>query len=187
MRIISGKHRGRTLISPKDRSVRPTTDRTRESIFNILLHGQLQGEQLIDQRVVDLCCGTGALGLEALSRGAGFVTFVDQQKNSLTMARKNAETFNESANCEFLQVDVAQLPPPKAPYMLAFLDAPYKSGLINPTLTALLKQGWMEKGAIVVVEHSAEESFAFENDFEMLTERRYGKTYLTILEKISDR
>lgn len=181
MRIIAGALKGRKFHTPKDDRIRPTSDRTRESLFNLLMHGEFGGACVIDQNVMDLCCGTGALGLEAISRGAAHCSFVDSHKQSLALAEKNAETFGVRGQCSFYERDLPRLPSLKLSYTLVLMDAPYGSGLISRTLEALVNANALEPHAIVVLEHANEEFTYKEDVFEMVTERKYGKADISIL------
>lgn len=183
MRIIGGRHRGRVLESPPDAAVRPTSDRARESLFNILEHGRLARGGLSPvrgSRVLDAFCGTGALGLEALSRGAAFVTFIDTSTAALRLAQTSARMLGETATTRFLQADVTHPPRPDAPCTLAFLDPPYGEGLAAPSLAALAAAGWLADGAIVVVETATRDDLDLPPGFTRADERRYGKAKLTL-------
>lgn len=182
MRIISGKHRGRRIEAPKGVEVRPTTDRCREALFNLLMHGHFEESPIIGQPVLDLCCGTGALGLEALSRGAAHVTFVDSSKRSLDCARDNASALGEYANARFMLTDVQQLPSTDKPVALVLMDAPYHSGLIAPTYHTLTKRGWLRSGAVLAFEHSIKDPFPELAGCTLITARDYGKTAVTIVQ-----
>lgn len=180
MRIISGKHRGRRIEAPKDMKVRPTTDRCREALFNLLMHG-FDESPIIGQPVADLCCGTGALGLEALSRGASHVTFVDNSKQSLEYARDNAEALGEQKNVRFIMTDVLHLPTANAPVSLVLMDAPYNSGLIEPAYKVLRQRGWLKEGTVLAFEQSCKETFPELEGTEIATQREYGKTRVTLV------
>jgi 16S rRNA (guanine966-N2)-methyltransferase len=184
VRIVGGKHRGRGLDSPPDATVRPTSDRARESLFNILEHGKLAHGGLSPVRgaqVLDAFCGTGALGLEALSRGAAFATFIDTSAAALRLAQANARKLGETATTRFLQADVTRPPRAGAPCTLAFLDPPYGEGLAAPTLAALAAAGWLADDAIVVVESATRDDLLPPAGFTKVDERRYGKAKLTLL------
>lgn len=185
MRIIAGALKGRRLTTPKDDRIRPTTDRVRESLFNLLMHGELGGRCIIDQNVLDLCCGTGAMGLEAISRGAAHCSFVDSHKQSLALAEKNATAFNVRGQCQFYERDLPRFPAFKHSFTLVIMDAPYGSGIMGATLAALTDQGVLEPHAIIALEH-ANETFAYdENSYEEVTERQYGKSTITVLRYIA--
>lgn len=188
MRIISGKHRGRRIEMHDGAEIRPTSGRTREAIFNILTHGSFgrDGESpLIGKRAVDIFCGTGALGLEALSRGALHVTFVDRTPASLNLARENVERFGEEAASKFIRSDSTQLPKAMQPCTVAFADPPYNKGQAAPALKSLREQGWLEPDAIVVLELAAKELIDLPEGYEQLDERRYGNSKILILRHIA--
>lgn len=183
MRIIAGKHRGRTIAMKEGKDIRPTSSMARESIFNILMHGQFSGEDspLIDCHVVDLFCGTGALGFEALSRGAKKVTFIDQNQDSLNLVRTTASAFGEMAHCRFVRSDSTSLPLAYDPCSLAFLDPPYNSGLAPIALQSLKKQEWLSPKAVCVVEVSSKEPWPVVEGFEVVMERLYGNAKIVLL------
>jgi 16S rRNA (guanine966-N2)-methyltransferase len=185
LRIIAGKHRGRKIESKENASIRPTGSRARGAIFNILMHGRFgtqENSPLIDKPVLDLFCGTGALGLEALSRGAGHVTFVDRSAESIALARQNAKQMGEEDNTHFLRSDSASLPAARKRFTLAFLDPPYDSGLALKALKSMDAQGWLEKDAVVVVELSAREALVPPESYTMFDERKYGNTQIVFLQ-----
>jgi 16S rRNA (guanine966-N2)-methyltransferase len=155
MRIVGGRHRGRQLETPADLPIRPTSDRAREALFNILEHGKLAAGGLSPvrgARVLDAFCGTGALGLEALSRGAAHAVFLDKDAAALRLARRNVAAVHGTAHATFLQADAAWPPSADQPCTLVFLDPPYTEDLLEPSLTALSKAGWIAPGAILVAE-----------------------------------
>jgi len=182
--IIAGKHRGKKIDTRDNGNIRPTGSRARGAIFNILLHGQFSGEEhspLIDKNVVDLFCGTGALGLEALSRGAARVTFVDGAKASLAIARANAAHIRETEHSDFVLSDSTLLPPARKTHSLAFIDPPYHSGLAVKSLISLDKQGWLEPEAVIVVELAKNETLAAPAHYTLFDERHYGNTTINFL------
>ena len=148
-------------------AVRPTADRTREALFNILAQGKLpwrpraeaQGNPLIGIDVLDAFAGTGALGLEALSRGAGHVTFMENQAVALAACRNNIRLLEETGRCQVLHCDVLRPPPATAPCALVLMDPPYNQDLAPPALGALEAAGWLEPGALAAVELMAKEPF----------------------------
>lgn len=184
MRIVAGKHRGRPLMAPAGNAVRPTSDRARESVFNILVHG-IPDFAIEGASVVDVFAGTGALGLEALSRGARHATFVDSDPAALHVVRQNAARLGEWRAVTLLRLDAVRLPPPalavKAPCRLAFLDPPYGQNLVPPALAGLASKGWLEKGAVVVAEIGAQEPFEPPKGFALVDERTYGAARLVFL------
>jgi 16S rRNA (guanine966-N2)-methyltransferase len=183
MRIVAGRHRGRALATPPGDAIRPTSDRARQSLFNILEHGAPAKSGLVirDATVLDVFCGTGALGLEALSRGAAKAILVDSDAAAITLARANAMALGEIANVSLRQLDATRPGPAKEAATLAFLDPPYGKGLATPALAALAAQGWLAPGAIVVVETATKEDLALPPGFAPLDERRYGKAKLQFL------
>lgn len=193
MRIVAGRHRGRTLIAPEGLAVRPTADRTREAIFNVLTHGKLVGgkrpggklaggaDPLAEARVLDAFAGTGALGLEALSRGAARVTFMESQAAALAALRANLEALGEGEKAEVLAVDVLRPPPAPAPCGIVLMDPPYNQGLAAPALAALAAAGWIAPGATVAVELMKAETFEAPAGFELRDARDYGKAKVAFL------
>lgn len=185
MRIIAGKHKGRRIEFAKDTAdiIRPTSEFAREAIFNILTHGKhgVNGHTFDDKRVLDLFCGTGAFGLEALSRGAKHVTFVDSAREAIVTARHNAERIHETDNVDFMQTSATHLSKARAPYDLIFLDPPYYSKLIAPTLKTLHDGGWVAKDGVVVIEHDEKETVDIPAPFTLVDERKYGRAVIALL------
>lgn len=179
MRIVAGSHRGRRLAAPPGRVARPTADRAREALFNILAHSP--HVTLAGARVVDCFAGSGALGLEALSRGAAHACFLESHPGSLAACQANVETLGESARAKVIKADATRPPPAPAPCALALLDAPYHSGLSGPCLDGLARQGWLEEGALCVVEVAAKEAFAPPPGFTVVDERTYGAARLVFV------
>ncbi len=175
MRIIAGTKRGKKLFTPADERIRPTADRAREALFNIL-NAKLK-ESLAAYDVLDVFAGTGALGLEAASRGAKSVLFVDIDT---ALAEKNAKACGFD-NVQFIKRDARQLPKARQAYGLAFSDAPYNKGLSEPVLQKLINEGYLADEALVVVETAADEALAIPEGFEMIDERRYGAARFTFL------
>lgn len=180
MRIIAGQCKGRKLLSPTGDAIRPTSDRTREALFNLLMHGQYAGEAIIGQHVVDVCCGTGAMGLEALSRGARLATFIDRDKNALELAKKNAVHCGMSQASFFVQADVTKLPVAREPAALVIMDAPYDTPLLADTYRSLQHQGWMTPGTLLVAEQRRDAPVPVLEGSEILETRQYGKTAIHI-------
>lgn len=183
LRIIAGSHRGRKLIAPEGREIRPTSARAREALFNILAHGVENADgssPLIDARVLDACCGTGALGLEAISRGAGFVTFLDHSPEAMKAVADNLRAMNEQKKAAMVRADVTSPPNSRQPCALVFLDPPYKSGMAAKALTALQLKGWIAPGALVSIELAATEDVALPQGFAAIDERRYGAAKIVL-------
>lgn len=172
MRIISGRHRSRQLICAVGQETRPTADRTRETIFNILLHGCLESLQGV--RVLDVFAGTGALGFEALSRGAAFVAFIEKNPKALAELKKNGVLLKEESQMKGYLCDVFALPRAPAPFNLIFLDPPYHQNLIAPALEHLQKQRWIQENAWIMAEVAAGEVLALSPDYALKTRRNCG-------------
>ena len=174
MRIVAGKFRGKTLLSPSDDSIRPTSDRARESVFNIL--ASRLGPSFDGLKVLDLFAGTGALGLEALSRGAANIVFVDTGAESRGLIRDHIDAFGAGGVTKLLRRDATALGPAgtMGPFDLIFLDPPYGSGLGEKALASLAAGNWLAPDATIVLEESAERELVLPPGF-MLDDRRvYG-------------
>ena len=182
-KIIGGRHRGRNVETLPGKEIRPTTGFTREAVFNILMHGRFGGEDspLIHKRVVDLFCGTGALGFEALSRGAAHVSFIDQNPKALELAKKTASNLGEIKNVTFIRSDSTHVPKASERCSLAFIDPPYEKGMAERGIASLLEGGWLEDGAIIVVEQAKKEDLQIPAQATLLDERIYGITRIRIL------
>jgi 16S rRNA (guanine966-N2)-methyltransferase len=181
MRIVGGRLGGRTLASPRSQAIRPTTDRLRESLFNILMHAY--GEPVAGARVLDLFAGTGALGIEALSRGAAFVLFVDDGAQARALLRENVATLGLGGVTRIFRRDATRLGPahPLEPFSLVFLDPPYGNGLAEKALASARDGGWLGSGALIVVEEAADATFAAPTGFEEIERRRYDDTEVVFL------
>jgi len=177
MRIIAGIWRGRRLLAPADRAIRPTSDRAREALFGILEHG---APSLRGARFLDLFCGTGAVGLEAASRGAAEVLLVDDDARAVGLARANLERLGPPDNVRLVARDATRLGRAPQPYDLVFLDPPWRSGLATPALAAL-RDGWLADGARLVVEADGREELDLPAGFALEQERRYGAARFTFL------
>lgn len=185
MRIVGGVHRGRRLAAPPGEAVRPTSDRAREALFNILSHGSFAaaGLPFADRPVLDAFAGTGVFGLEALSRGASQAAFIEQGREALAALRRNVAALGESERAHIVAGDATR--PPRAPFAcaVAFLDPPYRSGLAAPALTALAAAGWLAPDALVVVEIAASETLPPPAGFTIVDERVYGAARLVFLRR----
>jgi 16S rRNA (guanine966-N2)-methyltransferase len=182
MRIVGGRLRGRALAGPKSPAIRPTADRLRESLFNILTHAY--DDPVTGARVLDLFAGTGALGLEALSRGAKFAQFVDDGAEARALIRQNVEALGLAAATRIFRRDATKLGAahPVAPFSLVFLDPPYGKGLAEQALASALEGGWLTGEALIVVEESVG-AFKPPAGFEETERRRYDDTEFTILRR----
>ena len=174
MRIVGGRHRGRRLVTPKDNKVRPTSDRVREALFNVLAHGDPPLPR--DATVLDLFAGTGAFGLEALSRGASHVTFVDNSPSSLRLVRENIDYLKEANQATVLKADAVALPPAKSPVGLLFADPPYGKGLVGPALASALAQGWIDADTVILVETGPEDLSDTPPPLRQERDWQYGET-----------
>ena len=181
MRIVGGSRRGRRLQAPDGRALRPTSERAREALFNILGHRDFSPLPLKGARVIDLFAGTGALGLEALSRGAVHLTAVESDGAALACLRKNVAALDFKTKVRVIQGDATRLPPAPEPCAYAFLDPPYRGGKAAPALASLAENIWLVKGAVVVAETSAKEKLKAPEGFEEIERRRYGTAEIVIL------
>jgi 16S rRNA (guanine966-N2)-methyltransferase len=184
VRVTAGKHRGRKLAVPAGRDVRPTADRTRQALFNILEHGGFVdggGSPIRDAHILDAFAGSGALGLEALSRGAASATFMETAAPALAAIRQNVEACREGPRAEILRADATRPPGGRMACGVIFMDPPYNQGLAAPALKALAEAGWLAQGAICCVEVGADEDFTPPEGFEALDERRYGAARIVLL------
>ncbi len=185
MRVVAGSHRGRRLDVPPGDAVRPTADRTREAVFNILAHKSWEGgdggSALAGAWVLDAFCGSGALGLEALSRGAAGCVFIDKATTALDCARRNVTMLGETTRATLIRASALSPPAPTRPATLAFLDPPYSQNLPAPALVALAERGWFAPGALIVVETGAEDALPIPPFCEQLDERRYRFTAVHFL------
>ena len=181
MRIVGGEFRGRTLAAPKSDDIRPTTDRARESLFNILSHAY--PEALDGTRVLDLFAGTGAVGLEALSRGCRQALFVEQGVEGRGLLRINIEALGLQGRAKIFRRDATDLGPvgTMEPFHLVFADPPYGRGLGERALAAAARGGWLVPGALAILEERADVRPQFSESFESVDERAFGDTLMHFL------
>lgn len=187
IRIVGGKHRGRAIASPEGLATRPTSSRAREALFNILAHANWREDgtsPLIGARVLDAFAGSGALGMEALSRGAAHATFFDTDPMAVKLIGENLRKLGETAAARVVRADATRPPPGREPCDLVFLDPPYRSGRATPALTALAEAGWLAADAIVTVELASTEDLAPPAGCEAIDERRYGAAKIVILRRV---
>ena len=204
MRITGGKFGGRALVAPRDARVRPTSDKVRQAVFNILLHNDF-GTALEGARAADLFAGTGALGIEALSHGASFCLFVDDAAESRALIRENVEALQLTGASKIWRRDATKLGPMAGgalsrevgtgsrqkvrpdknsaggPFDLVFLDPPYRKGLIALALASLRDGFWLADGALLVAEIAEDEDIPPTDRFTRLDERVYGDTRVLFL------
>jgi len=181
MRVVGGRLRSRAIAGPKSSAIRPTADRLREALFNILIHGY--GDPVTGARVLDLFAGTGALGIEALSRGAAYVLFVDDAAQARAVLRENMESLGLAGVSRIFRRDATKLGPahPVEPFSLAFLDPPYGKGLGEKALAAARDGAWLAPGALVVVEEATDANFSAPAGFIELERRDYDDTIVAFL------
>lgn len=190
MRIVGGEFRGKKLLVPEDNRIRPTADRTREALFNILAHdGDMRGAAGAlprNARVLDIFAGTGALGLEALSRGAAHVTFLENHPDSLKIIQGNLQALGLVRRADILRRDAVNPGKPGAPYDLILMDPPYAQGMVRPCLDALLANGWLAPTAIIVIELSKKEELALPQNLAVIKDRTYGAARLVFVRNEPD-
>jgi 16S rRNA (guanine966-N2)-methyltransferase len=181
MRIVGGRWRSRALAAPASQAVRPTADRLREALFNVLVHAY--GDPVTGARVLDLFAGTGALGLEALSRGAAFAVFVDQSSAARALIRENVAALGAGGMSRIFRRDATKLGTahPFAPFSLVFLDPPYGQGLAEQALVAAREGRWLAPDALIVVEEAADAEFKAPAGFDEIERRRYDGTQFIFL------
>lgn len=186
MRIVGGALRGRAIAAPKGDLVRPTGDRTREALFNILAHADFGDFALEGARVLDLFAGSGALGIEAISRGASFALFVEEHAESRACIRENLEALGLNGNAKIYKRDATRLgarPGSVGPaFSLVFADPPYGKGLGGAALLSAREGGWLAQDALCVVEESALADFEAPEGFEELDRRRYRDTEIIFMQ-----
>ena len=181
MRVVGGRLKGRNLVSPASRDIRPTADRLRESVFNILAHAY--GDPVAGARVLDLFAGTGALGIEAISRGAAFALLVDDGAEARALIRQNVDSLGLGAVTRVFRRDATKLGPahPVEPFSLVFLDPPYAKKLAEKALASLRDGGWLTPRALLVVEEAKAAEFTAPDGFEELERRVYDDTEFVML------
>lgn len=184
MRIVAGSLKGRAIVTPEGQNTRPTSDRARQAIFNVLEHAPW-AEGLHEARVIDLYAGSGALGFEALSRGAAFCLFVDTDDGARGAIRENMDAYGLFGRCRVHRRSATDLGPRPGSageaFTLAFLDPPYSKGLGEQTLARLLEGGWLAPGAIVVFERGSDEPEIDTPGYERLDARDYGAARVLFL------
>ncbi|MGG5822996.1 16S rRNA (guanine(966)-N(2))-methyltransferase RsmD [Falsiroseomonas sp. HW251] len=181
MRIVAGRHRGRSLVAPKGEATRPTADRVRQALFDMLWHAPWAGRERIEgARVLDAFAGTGALGLEALSRGAAGAVFFEPDRAALASLRANIAALKEDDAARVIPGDATRPPRADAPCGLVFLDPPYGKSLVPRAVDALRAAGWIAGDALIVAEVAKTEPLDLPG-FEQVAERAHGAARLVIL------
>jgi 16S rRNA (guanine966-N2)-methyltransferase len=188
MRIITGKFKGRKLAEFKlknTQNLRPTSEKSRSALFNILINSPIlkgYGFKLENATIFDGFCGTGAIGFEALSRNAKFVTFADSSQKHLTIAKQNSDLLNIQDNAEFLSVNLEKaLQKTQRDYDLIFLDPPYKNSIFKNTLDNLLNAGYIKENTVIVIEYGKRNKYEITEKFKSIDSRKYGKTIFEFL------
>jgi 16S rRNA (guanine966-N2)-methyltransferase len=184
VRIVGGSLRSRPIAGPTTGGLRPTGDRAREALFNILAHAY--GDPASGARVLDLFAGTGALGIEALSRGAAFALFVDEGVEARALLRANMESLGLGGITRIFRRDATKLGPvhPVEPFDLVFADPPYRQGLAEKALASARDGGWLKPQALLVVEEAADAGFSAPDGFDELERRRYDDTEFVFLRSV---
>ncbi len=184
MRVVGGRLRGRNIASPQSREIRPTADRLRESLFNILAHSY--GDPVGDARVIDLFAGTGALGIEAISRGAAFCLFIDNGAEARALLRQNVEALGLGGVTKVYRRDATALGNvhPHEPFSMALLDPPYGKGLAEKALVSLRDGNWLVPGALVVVEEAVAAKLATPAGYQELERRAYDDTEFVVMRRV---
>lgn len=178
-RIIAGKFRGRRLNIPKGRDIRPTTDRMRERLFSMLEHSRYPNMQ--EARVADLFAGTGALGLEALSRGAAHASFVEKAPASIKILKENIVVLDVADYTKILQISANALPKVAVPCDFIFMDPPYRQNLVEPTLKSILAGNWLAKDGAIICELATDDELTLPRELEIIDERSQGQQRVIFL------
>ena len=180
MRIVAGKYRGRNLLSPDNKEIRPTTDRVRESLFSILENGY--SEYLSNTRALDLFAGTGAMGLEAISRGVEFAVFVESSRQGINLIRKNIKLLGVGDQTKVIRADATRLGPvgKLQPFNLVFADPPYNKGNADKALGSLINDGWFCQDTLIIIEESSASPPPQLTHCQILDERKFGDTKIWI-------
>ncbi len=184
MRVIAGAWRGKRLVAPTGTATRPTADRARQTVFDVLWHARWAGRGAIEgARVLDAFAGSGAMGIEALSRGAAEATFLETDPAALAAIRANLRACRAEARGRALRADATAPPPAPTPYRLVFLDPPYGKGLVTASLAALERAGWIDRAAVVVAELGTGEEFACPEGYTIEDERVIGAARVVMLRR----
>jgi 16S rRNA (guanine966-N2)-methyltransferase len=182
VRVVGGSLRGRRIEALEGEAVRPTSDRARQALFNILTQGR-QDNVVQDAAVLDAFAGSGALGIEALSRGAAFATFLEKDRAAVRLIAQNLKALGLEARAQVLLADATRPPVGRRQASLALLDPPYASGLGAPALAGLAVGGWLVPGALATIEVERGEAVEPPEGFTLLDERTYGRAKILLLQK----
>ena len=185
MRIISGKFKGAKLFSPKNSRIRPTSDRAREMIFDTLNSILLSRKKKFTQiNVLDGFCGTGALGIESLSRGSNSVTFIDLSKKSLELTRKNCENLNLLSCCSFVKMDLTKINKEIKTFDLFFLDPPYFGNVIDISLNNIANSKWIKKHSLGVIEVGKNQKLIIPDSMKLIKKKQVSSSLFYFLIKL---
>lgn len=188
MRVTAGKLKNRPIETKLKGSkvvYRPTSDKTRQAVFNILLGSPHIDSDILENSVIaDICCGSGSFGIEAISRGAKFIYFVDIEREQIELTRRNIDNLGLSSQAKFIGCNATQLGKLYEKCDIAFVDAPYRIDLAPKILDSLIKAEWMRQGGIVITEVDKKDDVSEINGLELIIEREYGKTKLLFFKKI---
>ncbi|MBT7583174.1 MAG: 16S rRNA (guanine(966)-N(2))-methyltransferase RsmD [Kordiimonadaceae bacterium] len=180
MRIIGGKYRGKKLIPPDGERIRPTTDRMRETLFNMLEHGS--GPGIRGSKILDLFAGTGALGIEALSRSAAHVTFIDNDPRSMKLIKQNTALIQKPENTTYLTTDSKKINKALGPFDIIFIDPPYNKAMIVPVLTNIHEQELLSQNGNIIIEYPSSENIEIPDYFSEIKSKKMGEASFSILE-----
>lgn len=184
LRIIAGKYKGKKLSPILETSIRPTKEIAKEALFSMLESDKynISGKKLLrGSKVLDIFAGSGALAIEAISRGASKALLIENNAENIEVARKNIRSIDEVSNITILGIDATNLPNSKEKYNLVFIDPPYKENLIQKTLSLLVTKNWLEESAIIVCEMESSETLKEIEGYKILEERKYGKSKFVVL------
>ena len=182
MRLVGGSRRGLQLVAPEGETTRPTSDRARENLFNILA-GPRYRDRVVGRKVADFFAGSGAVGLEALSRGAEHCTFLETNRAALTALKTNIAKMKASDSTRILQASAASPPVAGAPVGFLFLDPPYEDVISAQSVALAESAGWLAEDALVVLQQHPKAAFEAPSGFEVADDRRYGATRFVFLER----
>lgn len=184
MRVVGGEFRGRALATPASQAIRPTADRLRQTLFDVLAHGY--GDLVADARVLDLFAGTGALGIEAISRGARYALFVEEAPEARALIRRNVEALGLTGRSRIFRRDATRLGPAGAvaPFSLVFADPPYGGGLGEQALAAALEGGWLADDALCVLEERSDAGIGDIAGLEVIDRRQIGQSQIVFLKRL---
>lgn len=180
MRIISGLLKGKKLISPDGQGTRPTSDKARQGIFNIIEHAPWSNG-IKDANFLDICAGTGAFGLEALSRGAKFSYFIENNKSALNALKENIKNCRFENKTKIIDANILSLPKITILFDIIFIDPPYFQNLITPVLKQIIEKKYIGTSSIIIIEHHKDEEILLPENYLVLKKVNYGINGITFL------